>query len=78
MRLQPLPARPLPLLQVVGAAPTVPGLLHSLFGVAVPRLFLHIYSAAWFVGFFLAGLTYLLLMRSGLWLQPQEALVGAA
>lgn len=46
-----------------GAAPTLPGLLHSLCGTPVPALFVGLYSAAWFVGFFVAGAAYVLLMR---------------
>lgn len=48
---------------VAGAAPTLPGLAHSLCGAPVPALFVHLYSAAWFVGFFVAGAAYVLLMR---------------
>ncbi len=46
-----------------GAAPTAPGLLHSVWGTPVPPLFVHLYSAAWFVGFFVAAAAYLALMR---------------
>lgn len=62
-----------------GALPTLPGLLHTLFGLAVPQALVALYAqAAWPVGFFVAGAVYLALMRRRYWLQPQEALVGAA
>ncbi|KAI7840330.1 hypothetical protein COHA_006112 [Chlorella ohadii] len=61
-----------------GAAPTLPGLLHTLLGTPVPRIFVQLYTAAWFVGFFAAGLVYWALMSRPFWLRPQEALVGTA
>ena len=61
-----------------GAAPTLPGLLHVLPGTPAPRLCLHLYHAAWFVGFAVGGAVYALLMRRHYRLQPQEALVGRA
>lgn len=61
-----------------GAAPTLPGLLHTLFGTPVPRIFVHLYSAAWFVGFSVAGAVYVALMRRWYHLQPQEVLVCVA
>lgn len=61
-----------------GAAPTLPGLLHTLLGTPVPRIFVQLYTAAWFVGFFVAGLVYCALMHSPFWLRPQEAPVGVA
>ena len=61
-----------------GALPTAPGLAHALYGTPVPPVFLHLYNASWFVGFFVAGLVYWALMRRYYRLQPQEALVGLA
>lgn len=64
---------------LAGALPTLPGLLHTLFGLAVPPALVALYAqAAWPAGFFVAGAVYLALMRRRYWLQPQEALVGAA
>ncbi len=64
---------------LAGALPTLPGLLHTLFGLAVPQALVALYTqAAWPTGFFVAGAVYLALMRRRYWLQPQEALVGAA
>ena len=62
-----------------GALPVLPGLLHSLCGTPAPPLLVTAYQqAAWPIGFFAAGAAYLLLMRRGYWLRPQEALVGRA
>lgn len=56
-----------------GAAPTLPGLLHTLCGMPVPRVFTQLYSAAWFVGFFVSGLVYAALMRRP---APQQGVAG--
>ena len=49
----------------IGVAPNVPGFLVEAGALAkadVPMLLQHVYKGAWFVGFFLAGLSYLALM----------------
>jgi NCS1 family nucleobase:cation symporter-1 len=49
-----------------GIAPSVPGFLGTVRAVApslVGPFFMHLYSYAWFVGFFVAGTLYLALMR---------------
>lgn len=61
-----------------GAAPTLPGLLHTLCGTPVHPAFVHLYSAAWFVGFFVAAAAYLLLMQLQQGARPQGAAAGAA
>jgi NCS1 family nucleobase:cation symporter-1 len=51
---------------VLGILPNVPGFLVAAGALdkdAVPAAFLEIYSYAWFVGLFVAGLVYFLLMR---------------
>lgn len=58
-----------------GAAPTLPGLLHTLFGTPVPPIFIQLYSAAWFVGFFVSGAVYVALMRRP---ASQQGLLAAA
>lgn len=55
-----------------GAAPTVPGLLNLLFGWPVPQLCVHLYSAAWLVGFSISAVVYALLMK------PRQAAANAA
>ena len=48
----------------VGVAPNVPGFLAAAGAISgVPSFFLHVYTYAWFVGFFLSGLLYFLLSR---------------
>jgi len=48
---------------VLAVLPNVPGfLLHVGIVDEIPEFFSHVYTWAWFVGFFLAGLVYLLLM----------------
>jgi NCS1 family nucleobase:cation symporter-1 len=51
---------------VLGALPSVPGFLVALDALprsAVPAAFLHVYSAAWLVGFGIAVAVYVLGMR---------------
>jgi NCS1 family nucleobase:cation symporter-1 len=51
---------------VVGVIPCVPGFLNAAFPQAFPEVapFLkNLYAYAWFVGFALAGVVYLALMR---------------
>lgn len=49
---------------VIAILPNLPGFLHAAKVVdRVPEVFDHLYMASWFVGFFLGGLLYLLLMR---------------
>lgn len=50
---------------VIGIAPNLPGFLHAAKLVeSVPAAFDTLYTYAWFVGFGLAGLVYVVLMRS--------------
>jgi len=47
---------------VIGVAPNVPGFLHSVALVSsVPPIFDDIFTGAWFVGFFLSAIVYVLL-----------------
>jgi NCS1 family nucleobase:cation symporter-1 len=47
---------------VVGVAPNIPGFLHSVALVpSVPPIFDTIFTGAWFVGFFLSAIVYVLL-----------------
>jgi NCS1 family nucleobase:cation symporter-1 len=51
---------------VLGVAPNVPGFLAQAFPASfggVPELWKSIYSYAWFIGFAVAGIVYLVLMR---------------
>ena len=49
---------------IVGIAPNLPGFLHAAGMVeSVPAIFDKIYSYAWFVGLFLAGIVYLVLNK---------------
>ncbi len=51
---------------LLGVAPNLPGFLHAIeLLVNVPDFFIGIYHYAWFVGAFLAGGSYYLLMRFG-------------
>lgn len=48
----------------LGVAPNVPGFLHAAgFVSAMPPFFVSLYTYAWFVGFGIAAIVYLLLMR---------------
>jgi NCS1 family nucleobase:cation symporter-1 len=52
---------------VVGIVPNIPGFLaniHLADKSSMPAFLLHLYDYAWFVGFFISGLTYWLMMRS--------------
>ena len=52
---------------LVGIVPNVPGFLVQiklLNDSALPAWIIHLYSYAWFVGFFVSGITYLLLMKN--------------
>jgi NCS1 family nucleobase:cation symporter-1 len=50
---------------VVGVLPNLPGFLHVAGTLdSQPTFFLSIYSYAWFVGLFISGAVYLLLMRN--------------
>jgi NCS1 family nucleobase:cation symporter-1 len=52
---------------VVGIAPNIPGFLaniHLADKNSMPAFLLHLYDYAWFVGFFISGITYWLMMRS--------------
>lgn len=46
-----------------GVVPTLPGFLNVVGGVAVPTLAVHLYEAAWFVGFGVGAVVYYLLMK---------------
>ena len=49
----------------LGVAPNFPGFLHALgYAQNLPAFFVSLYHYAWFVGAFLAGLIYYLLMRA--------------
>ena len=51
---------------ILGAAPNIPGFLHRTEVLAeVPGFWVSVYHYAWFVGAFLAGLSYYLLMHFG-------------
>jgi NCS1 family nucleobase:cation symporter-1 len=51
---------------IVGILPNLPGFLHAAGIIdTVPAIFDTIYSYAWFVGLFLAGILYLLLNKKG-------------
>jgi NCS1 family nucleobase:cation symporter-1 len=50
----------------LGVAPNIPGFLHSVALVdSVPPVFDTIFTGAWFVGFFLAAIVYVLLNKAG-------------
>lgn len=49
---------------IAGVVPTVPGFLNVVGGVAVPALAVHLYEAAWFVGFGVAAVVYYILMKN--------------
>lgn len=52
---------------VLGIAPNIPGFLaniHLADKDSMPAFLLHLYDYAWFVGFFISGVTYWLMMRS--------------
>ena len=47
----------------IGIGPCVPGFLGTIEVVAVADVWISIYHYAWFIGFFLAGLSYVLLTK---------------
>ena len=52
---------------LAGVVPNIPGFLITIKVMApdsVPAWISHLYNYAWFVGFFISGLTYLVMMRS--------------
>ena len=52
---------------LLGIVPNIPGFLTTIKVIApdsVPAWIAHVYNYAWFVGFFISGLAYLLLMRN--------------
>jgi NCS1 family nucleobase:cation symporter-1 len=52
---------------LLGILPNVPGFLVTIKVIAadsVPGWISHLYNYAWFVGFFVSGIVYMLLMRS--------------
>jgi NCS1 family nucleobase:cation symporter-1 len=51
---------------LLGVVPNIPGFLTTIKVIAadaVPGWISHLYNYAWFVGFFISGFTYLLMMR---------------
>ncbi|MFT3827144.1 MAG: NCS1 family nucleobase:cation symporter-1 [Chitinophagaceae bacterium] len=67
---------------LLGILPNVPGFLVTIKVIspdAMPAWIVHLYSYAWFVGFFVSGLTYTFLMRSyRTLLSPKESTYVAA
>jgi NCS1 family nucleobase:cation symporter-1 len=52
---------------LLGIVPNIPGFLTTIKVIAsdsVPAWISHVYNYAWFVGFFISGLTYLVMMRN--------------
>jgi NCS1 family nucleobase:cation symporter-1 len=50
-----------------GILPNLPGFLVTIKVIspnAVPQWITHLYNYAWFVGFFISGITYILTMQS--------------
>jgi NCS1 family nucleobase:cation symporter-1 len=48
---------------ILGILPNIPGFLAQVSPLNVPAFFVNLYSYAWFIGFILSGLIYLILMR---------------
>ena len=59
---------------ILGAAPNIPGFFHTIEVLSeVPDFWVSLYHYAWFVGAFLAGMSYYLLMHFGIGKSYQKA-----
>jgi len=49
--------------RIIGIAPCAPGFLGVVAEISVPVIWIHMYSYAWFISFFLSGVSYFLMMQ---------------